>query len=448
MAGKVITRDVVRAVLQRAHKVGYLKVRAFGGNRDKSLPSMDDIARRLKMPRASLEHYVGSHCKRFGWDPRKPATWKDGPAEIPVSERERQRYTDLLERQRGELRVARREANASEDLREAVFGLAKAQVSPPVWDVKLGSAKGVSGVPMLLVSDLQWGEKISAAQLDGVNEFNLPIARKRYKMLIEKTIELCGSHMVNPDYPGLVYKRGGDMVSGDIHDELRETNEAQSIAQVVDLVEHEAAGLQALLDAKRPKGGALFPEIWVVSVGGNHGRQTRKPQSKGSMETNYDTLSAYMLESHFKAKGEKRVHFHSPASPDALFRVHGHTVLLTHGDRIGSRGGAGYVGAVATIARGMKKLIEYYAALGIIVDVIFIGHFHEYHELPWGFCNGSLPGISEYARDGRFIPRPPLQLLTFIHPRHGITARWPILLEPRPALGASAPAFSFLRSPT
>jgi hypothetical protein len=282
--------------------------------------------------------------------------------------------------------------------------------------------------------------------MDGINEFNLVVARRRYKRLIEKTIDLCMTHMVNPDYPGLVYKRGGDMVSGDIHNELRETNDAGSIGQVVDLVEHEVSGLEAMLAAKKPNGEWLFPEIWVISVPGNHGRQTIKPQSKGSVEANYDTLSAYMIEMHFKARGEKRIHFHTPSSPDALFRVHGFTILLTHGDRIGSRGGAGFVGAVATVGRGMKKLIEYYAAIGIIVDWIFIGHFHEYHELPWGFCNGSLPGISEYARDGRFVPKPPLQLLTFVHPRHGITARWPILLEDRPRFVGGAPAFSFLKA--
>jgi hypothetical protein len=68
--------------------------------------------------------------------------------------------------------------------------------------------------------------------------------------------------------------------------------------------------------------------------------------------------------------------------------------------------------------------------------------------LPWGFVNGSLPGLSEYARDGRFIAKPPLQLLTFIHPRHGITARWPILLEDRPRLAGGSPAFSFLKAVT
>lgn len=447
MASKPISRAQVRDVLQRAHALGLAKVSAFGG-RVVGTPRIAEIASKLGMPKRSLENYLGGHCRRFGWDPRRPETWADGKSEeMPLESRERQRYADQISRLRTELREAQRGVNAAEDLRKSVFGLAEAQLDPPVWDIKFARAKGSPGVPMLLVSDLQWGEKISAAQMDGVNEFNLPIARARYKRLIEKTISLCRAHMVNPRYPGLVYKRGGDMVSGDIHQELRETNEAMSIAQVVDLVEHEVAGLEALLAAKTDDARPLFPEIWVISVPGNHGRQTMKPQSKGSVEANYDTLSAYMIESHFKAKGEGRIHFHSPASPDALFRVHGFTMLLTHGDRIGSRGGAGFIGAVATVARGMKKLIEYYAALGIIVDWIFIGHFHEYHELPWGFCNGSLPGISEFARDGRFVPRPPVQLLTFVHPQHGITARWPILLEDRPRLGASAPAFSFLKTP-
>lgn len=41
--------------------------------------------------------------------------------------------------------------------------------------------------------------------------------------------------MVNPDYPGIVVALAGDMVSGDIHQELKETNEVPTIASVVEL---------------------------------------------------------------------------------------------------------------------------------------------------------------------------------------------------------------------
>lgn len=364
-------------------------------------------------------------------DPRASALEEDVKA---VSAQERQRFADIAAALRNELRDANRLLNKAEDLRQAIFGLSKMRLNPPKWAVAKKAPKGGPGIPLLLVSDLQWGEVIRPGELGGINEYNIKVARRRYELLIAKTIELTKFHMVKPTYPGIVYMRGGDMISGDIHQELRETNDMQSIGQVKDLVEYEIAGIETLL--------SVFPEVWVISVPGNHGRTTFKPHAKRSVETNYDTLSAWMIEQHFKAKDETRVHFYTPADPDALFTVYGHQFLLTHGDRIGSRGGTGFIGAAATIARGMKKLIEYYAALDKRLDCIFIGHFHEYLELPWGFCNGSLPGISEYARDGRFTPRSPSQLLVFVHPVHGITARWPILLESKPKLGSAAAAFN------
>lgn len=426
----------VRAFLERAHKAGAAKI-VMGAPGLKGRTTLADVAGKMRCSRATLQEYLYQHARRLGWDWRRPETWdiESVKPEIPLDERERARYQDRIKSLQGDLRRAHRDANAGEDLRQACFGLARMALDPPRWSTTKSASRGGPGVPMLFVSDLQWGEVIRAPELGGINEYNLAIARSRYELLIAKTIELAKSHMVRPTYPGIVYLRGGDMVSGDIHQELRETNEVQSIPQVRDLVEHEIAGIEALL--------AIFPEVWVISVPGNHGRTTLKPHAKRSVETNFDTLSAWMIEMHFRAKGEKRVRFYIPSDPDAIFKVFGWTMCLTHGDRIGSRGGTGFIGAAATIARGMKKVIEYYAALGTTIDWIFVGHFHEYMELPWGFCNGSLPGISEYARDGRFTPRPPQQLLVFVHPRYGITARWPILLESRPRLAQESGILSF-----
>lgn len=332
-----------------------------------------------------------------------------------------------LERQAAEtakrLRAAEQELAAGADLRHAVFGLRDQEIKPPAWTVPVKPPSGGPGIPILFTSDFQWGEVVTPSELDGINAFNVDVAIRRYRRLIERTIDLCKAHMVNPSYPGMIYLRGGDAVSGEIHQELRETNELQSIPAVRSLVEQEAWGIAELLKH--------FPRIRVISVPGNHGRTTFKPQSKRYAETNYDTLSAWMLESWFKAQGEKRVSFWTPESGDALFNVYGWKFLLTHGDRIGSRGGQGFIGPAATIARGMKKTRDFYATLGQSIDYILVGHFHTRMELEYGFANGCLPGYSEYARDFRAAPRPPEQWLFFVHPLYGVTARWPIILEKR-----------------
>jgi hypothetical protein len=177
-----------------------------------------------------------------------------------------------------------------------------------------------------------------------------------------------------------------------------------------------------------------FGRVWVISVPGNHGRTRIKPQSKLYAEENFDYLSALMLEREFAAAGDKRVEFLTPKSGDALFRVAGFRFLLSHGDRIGSSGGQGFIGPAATITRGMKKLHDYYANLGHPLDYCLVGHFHTSLELEYGWSNGSLPGYSEYAMRFRMKPAAPSQWLLFVHPRHGVTCRWPIKLEERPRI--------------
>lgn len=431
MATPTLTRaEAERRIkaVNKALKAGYRPPGATG----QGPGAIAIAAKALKVERASLFCGLPRIKEQFGIEP----DWSLAAKDKTIASIERrtdphaQRQADELERLRKALRKALRETNSEDDLRAAVFRLAEMKLTPPGWAVKRAKPKAGPGIPILFFSDAQWGERITANELDGINEFNAEIATRRYRYLVETAIDLTKNHMVKPEYPGIIYLRGGDMVSGDIHQELRETNDLQSIPAVRSIVEQECWGIEQMLKH--------FPEVWVISVPGNHGRTTMKPFAKRYAETNYDTLSAWMLENYFKAKGEKRVKFWTPSSGDALFKVFGWQFLLTHGDRIGSRGGQGFIGPSATIARGMKKLRDYYAALGTTIDVIMVGHFHTRLELEYGFSNGSLPGASEYSRDGRMSPLAPSQWLFFVHPDHGVTARWPIFLEKTPRISASA----------
>jgi hypothetical protein len=373
----------------------------------------------LHMPRESLRQSMMLAETKYGIAPDWSLEKKPAPVgNIQAVDNRRQQ--DLIASLRKQVRDMERELAQRQDLRRELFGLSEQSIEPPSWTIK-PCAPGAPGMPMLFTSDFQWGEVIRPGELDGVNAFNVKIAQARYKLLIEKTVDLALAHMGKPKYPGIIYLRGGDAVSGDIHEELRETNELSSIPAVKSLVEAEAAGIETL--------AGKFGYVRVVSVPGNHGRATMKPRGKRAFEANYDTMSAWMLEREFKS--DKRVTFLTPESGDAIFSVYGWKYLLTHGDKIGSRGGEGFIGPAATIARGMKKLIDYYASFGQTIDTIFVGHFHQSMELPWGFCNGSLPGYSEYAKMHRMKPEPSKQWLLFSHPKYGLTARWPILLSER-----------------
>jgi len=316
----------------------------------------------------------------------------------------------------------RDQIDADESIKRLCFGLADVECNVPKWALK-PSKKSGPGTPMLHFTDAQWGEVVNAREMDGINEFNSEIAEARYRRMIEKTIDLAFNHTANPEYDGIYYLRGGDMVSGDIHAELRETNDAAPLPAVKHLCEVETWGITQLVEA--------FGNVHVKSVPGNHGRTTIKPQSKKYSEHNYDTLLAYMIEQWFNAREDTRVTFETSLSADILFDLHGWKFLLTHGDRMGSRGGMGFIGPAATILRGMKKLRDYYGSLGTLIDYIITGHFHEALDLGYGYAGGSLPGATEYGRDHRFIPRPPIMWLLWVHPEVGVADQRKLFLEDR-----------------
>ena len=134
-----------------------------------------------------------------------------------------------------------------------------------------------------------------------------------------------------------------------------------------------------------------------------------------------------ILESWFK--DDDRFIFMIPDGFDAYYKVYGHRILLTHGDRLGVKGGYGFIGALGPIMRGAKKLRLAYAARGREIDTILMGHWHNEFAIPGLRVNNCLKGYDEFAQGLRFEPRPPSQDLFFIHHKRGITCSWPIQLE-------------------
>lgn len=321
------------------------------------------------------------------------------------------RLRDELERLKRENATLAKRAGAAEDLRSAVMGLAAEPVEPITFQAEPGG-KHQRETAILFLSDLHWGEVIDIAAMDGINSYNLDIARARLRRCFAAAVDLMTEHWPGPPPERVIVVLGGDLCSGGIHLELAKTDALSPLASVRDIVAYLAAGLRLILDA-------LPCPVDVISLPGNHGRITQRPESKGNAASNIDIIVADFLESEFR--GEPRVAFYSPASGDALVSVYTWQVLMTHGDRIGSRGGSGFVGPAATAARGFKRLIADYSARGNRVDLILCGHFHVELALEEGFVNGCLPGPSEWARDMRFRPRPASQLLLAIHPRRGVT---------------------------
>ncbi len=314
-----------------------------------------------------------------------------------------------------------RENDTAETIRTEIFKLAARSPEPPEWLVREGRA-GARGTPVTIWSDYHYGEVVNEDEMGGVNKFDNKIAAQRAKRLVETTIDLSFHHMgkAKTVYPGAVVCLGGDMISGDIHEELAESNDRTSMQAVNELTDI----IGAQLDTMATKFGKLF----VPCVVGNHGRNTKKMRMKGRVFTSFDWLIYCNLDRYFR--GSKHIQFLIPPEADAHFTVYGHRYMLTHGDSLGVKGGDGIIGSLGPIMRGAIKVGRSEAHIGRDFDTIVMGHWHQYLTLPGVIVNNALKGYDEYARlQLRASYSRPSQALWFTHPEHGITAHWQVYLE-------------------
>jgi predicted phosphodiesterase len=369
-----------------------------------------DAARLANVPRNTYLSRLNEAIRRYGMPEITPA--KD------IIEARQQRNS--AEIQRRKLQELEKQAAADRTIREAVFKLSERPLEPPHWNTKPSKGNKHRESIVLFLSDIHMGEVVSLTAMGGRNSYNMKIAAARLERYFQHVVKLGTEHWTGLPPDSIYLVLGGDLVSGEIHEELAKTNDLQAIPAVRVLAEALAAGLLLLRES--------FPAIpiHVISVPGNHGRNTKKPESKQFAVNSYDTLVGLLLEWWAATKGLKNVSFSAPHTGDALVTIHGWNVLFTHGDRIGSRGGSGFVGPAATAARGMQKLVQDYLAEGRVIDVIVMGHFHVPLELEFGLVNPSLVGPSEYSRSGRMRSHPAAQWMLTIHPRYGVARRWKI----------------------
>jgi hypothetical protein len=326
---------------------------------------------------------------------------------------------DEVRELRAKIAAAEKASLSDEYVKRKILGLADAPSNPPQWLNPGRVAKGGAHVPTLMLSDMHWGERVYPTQVNGVNEYDIAIAQKRLRSAIERTVDLCLHHMVTPDYPGIVLALGGDCLSGDIHEELSETNDVPVMPALLDLRDCLVWAIGRLAEE--------FGRVFIPCVTGNHGRNTRKPRAKGRNFTNFDWLLYQILARHFEA--DQRVQFYIPDGSDAHWTVFGHRYCMTHGDQF--RGGDGMIGALGPIIRGDHKKRSRNGQIDLGYDTLLMGHFHQLTMLQRLIVNGSLKGYDEYAASGNFGYEPPQQALWLTHSERGITFSMPVHVEER-----------------
>jgi len=374
------------------------------------------VAQALGIPRPTLQHHLTKlGIQRDEYLPAKTLVAKvpdgaSGDAEVSREEILEQRVKEL----ESQVRRDRKVEVMDERIAQAIE--ASAAVSLPVYNAARPTrraatkrSKAAEHEFVLLWSDTHAGEVVSAEETNGLNRYNWDIMWKRQERMREAVL----SYRENRPYQvdRLHVLALGDMLSGNIHDELEATNEMPFAQATIDFAVEGASWLASF--------GESFDSIRFSGVVGNHPRAHRKPRAKHSFD-NGDWL-VYSAMKQLLA-GNDQVVFDVPKSSQHLVEVCGRQILLFHGDSVrSSMPGVPWGG----VMRRVNSLNATYGADGRPIDMFTCGHFHSaaFVQSDAGqiVMNGSVKGVDEYSLKAFGGGRPPQQLLLTFHPRYGLT---------------------------
>jgi len=289
----------------------------------------------------------------------------------------------------------------------------------PKWISSVPSGRKKHATLALLLSDMHFDEVVQPEEVGGLNKYDRRIAEMRLQAWCENAIKLARNYLSGVTYDGVILMLGGDTFSGDIHEELAQTNADTILGSVLHWTEQLSASVNVLANE--------FGKVHVVAVPGNHGRLSRKPRMKLRAKTNMDWLLAKMVERTFV--NDKRVTFQVGENADAFINVYGKNHLLTHGDQV--NGGSGVGGIFPAVSRLRTRKAQRALDIGQPFETIWMGHWHQLIQTPGLIVNGSLKGLDEYAWINNFGHEVPQQALAIITPEHGVTIQAPVFCMDR-----------------
>jgi len=291
-------------------------------------------------------------------------------------------------------------------LEDAVSFMHRAPSKPPVIEANRSRPKSGKrdATPMFLISDLHFGETVTLEESLGQNVYDLKIAAARMSKCWDNMLWLREDMARTTSCDHTYVALNGDIVSGDIHPELQQTNDGGLGDQCDAAFEALYPGIIAMADAT--PGTCHY-----VCIGGNHGRLTHKQQIKNGTQHSAEHLGVYgPLRKVIGAGPKGNIVWHIPPAERYLFNVHGRRVSQQHGTMIRSQGGIG--GTLVPMTRWTTRTND--------ADLYLFGHFHEADAYGKIIKNGALIGESGYTKWLDIENHPPKQVAFMVDADAGV----------------------------
>ena len=300
-----------------------------------------------------------------------------------------------------------RELKLSEERVELLAATQVAEVEIPPIEVPKVRKKGTKvAATVSMCSDWHVEQNVDPIKVDGLNEFNLEIAERRIDRLITLTIDQYHRDSKQHKILQTVLAFLGDLISGYIHEELKERNYLAPAPAMI-FVQRKARQFIETLKVE-----TAIERIDVPCVSGNHDRSTKKKRIDSGPENSFAWMMYQTLAEIYQ--GDPRVNIHAPAANTIYQMIFGRRWRLVHLDQCNYKSGVGGVGV--PVLRKVNKWNETrnaYMTIG--------GHFHEANFLAGHtIINNCLVGYDSFAEWIGARYSAPAQLNLLVTPEEGL----------------------------
>lgn len=303
-----------------------------------------------------------------------------------------------------------KEYELSEKRFDALLNIKEEPNVTPIEPV-LSSSKN-EAIPVILLSDWHFEERVDSATVNGLNEYNLEIAAYRWNKCIQNSLKLVHKERQSSDIAQAVIWLGGDFITGYIHEELEESNYLSPVQATRFAKEKIITAIKFYLDHGK------FDRITIPCNFGNHGRTNKKPRVATAYKNSYEWMMYMDIADYFA--GDKRVNFSVPNGMFTYVDVMGYMCRFFHGDSVQYGGGIG--GLTVPLIKAIQRYDQQQKA-----DYNFMGHYHQLWQATRNCkVNGSGIGFGPYAQRIGASPEEPKQAFNLIDRKYGLTTQMEI----------------------
>lgn len=285
---------------------------------------------------------------------------------------------------------------------EVFFRRISEQIKPikPIESVYVHSNSKPEVKSVMRISDAHMGEIQEADEIEGFNYFDHDVCRTRQVDYANRFNRWIDRHREGYSIPDVHVLVTGDLISGDIHDELRVTNAFPVPVQIVKAAEVLAEQLMIV--------SANFSNVIVeFLVADNHARLTKKPQAKEEGYNSYNYVVGKLAEQ-FLSK-HTNIKFNIHPTYEKVVEVGSRRYLICHGHGVMSWMGVPWYAIERKVGRealnrmriAMEDESRKLREIGFHKYVF--GHYHTPIDTDMYTCCGSVSGTNAHdKKNGRY----------------------------------------------